>query len=63
MTARSCDSCHKTVGWKPVVYTHRSVNYQPSANAQNCVSCHITNSEIIPRQARALNRVKPVVGP
>jgi hypothetical protein len=63
MTPRSCDSCHKTMGWKPVSYSHMSPNFRATADAQTCVACHITNSEIIPRQARAQNRVKPVVGP
>jgi hypothetical protein len=63
MTARSCDTCHKVNGWKPVAYNHVSPAYRPTADAQNCVGCHATNSEIIPRQARAQNRVRPVVGP
>jgi hypothetical protein len=63
MTPRSCDSCHKTVGWKPVSYSHLSPNFRATADAQTCVTCHLTNSEIIPRQARAQSRVKPVVGP
>jgi len=30
----------------------------------SCVSCHVTNGEIIPRQMRGLNRTKPIpVGP
>jgi hypothetical protein len=67
MTARSCDNCHKTLeagsGWKPVIYTHSSPAYRPSGDPTACVVCHITNGEIIPRQMRALTRVKPVVGP
>jgi hypothetical protein len=64
MTARSCDSCHKTVGWKPVLYQHMSPQYHPTPDALNCTSCHITNGEIIPRQMRGLTRTKPIpVGP
>ena len=63
MTGRSCDSCHRTWAWKPVTYSHMSPNYRPTPDMITCVSCHVSNSEIIPRQARSLNRVKPVVGP
>ena len=62
MTGRSCDSCHKTTGWSPVAYTHTSPSYKPGSEPAACITCHVTNSEIIPRQMRALNRVKPVVG-
>lgn len=60
MTTRSCDSCHKTEMWKPVMYSHMSPNFKPSNDMLTCVSCHTTNSEIIPRQMRGLNRVKPI---
>ena len=64
MTARSCDSCHKTVAWQPVGYSHISPAYKPGVAAGTCVSCHITNSEIIPRQMRSSDRTKPIpVGP
>ncbi len=59
MTARSCDACHKTAFWSPVSYSHLSPAYQSAPGLATCISCHITNSEIIPRQLRALNRVKP----
>lgn len=63
MTARSCDSCHRVQGWSPVQYSHLSPNYRPGGDP-SCVSCHITNGEIIPRQMRAQNRVRPIpVGP
>lgn len=60
MTARSCDSCHKNMAWKPVTYQHMSPQYQPSGDPMNCVGCHITNGEIIPRQMRGLIRTKPI---
>jgi endogenous inhibitor of DNA gyrase (YacG/DUF329 family) len=64
MTARSCDSCHKTVAWLPVSYSHLSPSYRPAPGVATCVSCHVTNSEIIPRQMRSSDRTKPVpVGP
>ena len=62
MTARSCDSCHKTTGWNPVTYTHTSPAYKPGSAPAACITCHVTNGEIIPRQMRGLTRVKPVVG-
>jgi hypothetical protein len=62
MTARSCDSCHKTIGWNPVAYTHTSPAYKPGSAPAACITCHVTNGEIIPRQMRGLTRVKPVVG-
>jgi len=60
MTARSCDSCHKNMGWKPVNYQHLSPNYKPSPDMLTCVSCHLTNGELIPRQMRGLTRTKPI---
>jgi hypothetical protein len=60
MSARSCDSCHKNLAWKPVNYQHLSPLYKPSPDMLSCVSCHITNGEIIPRQMRGLNRTKPI---
>ena len=60
MTARSCDSCHKTVAWLPVAYSHLSPSYKPVAGNSTCVSCHVTNSEMIPRQMRSSDRTKPV---
>ncbi|NVO06172.1 MAG: hypothetical protein HXX19_09715, partial [Rhodoferax sp.] len=60
MTARSCDSCHKNMAWAPVNYQHLSPLYQPLPDKLTCVSCHETNGEIIRRQARGLNRTKPI---
>jgi hypothetical protein len=60
MTSRSCDSCHKSMAWAPVNYQHLSPQYRPAPDMQTCVACHLTNSEIIPRQARGLNRTKPI---
>jgi hypothetical protein len=62
MTARSCDSCHKTTEWNPVAYTHTSPAYRVGSEPAACITCHVTNGEIIPRQMRGLTRVKPVVG-
>lgn len=62
MTARSCDSCHKMTGWNPVTYTHTSPAYRPGTAPAACITCHVTNGEIIPRQMRGLTRVRPVVG-
>jgi hypothetical protein len=60
MTARSCDSCHKDLGWTPVNYQHLSPLYRGAPDKLSCVSCHDTNGEIIRRQARSLNRTKPI---
>jgi hypothetical protein len=64
MSFRSCDSCHMSTGWKPANYRHLSPLYRDSPDKLTCISCHETNGEIIRRQARALNRPKPMaVGP
>ena len=60
MSARSCDSCHKSNNWRPVMYSHLSPAYQMQPDKLTCVSCHVTNSEIIPRQMRAQDRTKPI---
>jgi hypothetical protein len=62
VTVRSCDSCHRTVGWTPVLYSHLSPAYHPMPDKSTCVSCHITNGEIIPRQLRGGPRPKPTPG-
>lgn len=62
-TTRSCDSCHRTVSWVPVTYTHMAPGYQPQVDKPTCVSCHITNGEIIPRQLRGGPRPKPIPVP
>jgi hypothetical protein len=48
------------MAWKPVTYQHMSPQYQPTGDPMNCVGCHITNGEIIPRQMRGLIRTKPI---
>jgi hypothetical protein len=60
VTMRSCDSCHKTVAWVPASYNHMSPLYQAQPGNTNCVACHVTNGEIIPRQMRGNNRPRPV---
>ncbi len=60
VTARSCDACHRNVAWVPVLYSHVSPLYQPQADKGSCLSCHVTNGELIPRQMRGNNRPKPV---
>ena len=63
MTARSCDACHRTQSWLPVTYTHLSPAYAPAIDKPTCVSCHITNGEIIPRVMHGNPRVRPVPVP
>jgi hypothetical protein len=63
LTARSCDACHRTLAWVPVSYSHLSAAYRPAADKPTCVSCHVTNGEIIPRQLRGNPRVRPVPVP
>jgi hypothetical protein len=63
VTAKSCDSCHRTVAWVPVSYSHLSPLYQPQADKNTCVSCHVTNGELIPRQMRGNSRPKLPVRP
>ena len=58
VTARSCDACHRTVTWVPVSYSHLSPLYQAQADKPTCVSCHVTNGELIPRIMRGNNRPK-----
>jgi hypothetical protein len=62
VTARSCDACHVTVGWVPVNHSHISPLYRPTPDKSGCVSCHVTNGEIIPRQLRGGPRPRPVPG-
>jgi len=63
LTARSCDACHRTLAWIPVSYTHLSPAYRPSADLPLCVSCHVTNGEMIPRVMHGNPRLRPVPGP
>jgi hypothetical protein len=59
VTARSCDACHRTIAWVPVSYSHLSPLYRAQVDKNTCVSCHITNGEIIPRQLRGGPRPRP----
>jgi hypothetical protein len=63
ITVRACDSCHRPVAWTPVRYQHLSPAYQALPDRTTCVSCHITNGEVIPRQMHGNPRVKPVPVP
>jgi hypothetical protein len=64
MSPRSCDSCHKTTAWQPVNYSHLSPAFRPMPDKLTCISCHVSNSEIIPRQMRARTPGKPIpIGP
>jgi hypothetical protein len=63
VTSRSCDTCHRTVDWLPALYQHLSPAYRPTPDKTTCVSCHVTNGEIIPRQLRGNVRPRPVPGP
>jgi hypothetical protein len=60
MSARSCGSCHESTAWQPVRYLHISPAYKVLPDKLTCVSCHTSNSEIIARQMRALQRTKPI---
>ena len=60
VTARSCDACHRTIGWVPVNYSHVSPLYRSAPDKTTCISCHVTNGEIIPRQLRGGPRPRPV---
>jgi hypothetical protein len=60
VTARSCDACHRTLAWLPVEYQHLSPAYVSAPDRPTCISCHITNGEIIPRQMRTNPRNRPV---
>ena len=56
VTVRSCDSCHKTIAWRPASYQHLTPAYRALPDKLSCVSCHITNGEVIPRQLRGGGR-------
>jgi hypothetical protein len=60
ITVRACDSCHRPIAWQPVQYQHLSPAYQASPERTTCVSCHITNGEVIPRQLHGNTRPRPV---
>ena len=59
ITARSCDACHRTIGWVPASYSHLSPQFHPQPDKPLCVSCHLTNGEIIPRALRGGPRPRP----
>jgi hypothetical protein len=63
ITVRACDSCHRAPAWKPVSYAHLSPAYQPTPDRPTCVSCHLTNGEIIPRQLHGNPRNRPIPVP
>jgi hypothetical protein len=63
VTPRSCDACHRTIGWVPLVYSHLSPLYKPQPDKTTCISCHVTNGEMIPRQLRGNPRPRPIPGP
>jgi hypothetical protein len=63
LTARSCDACHRTLSWVPVSYSHLSPAYRPAADMPTCISCHVTNGEMIPRLMHGNPRVRPVPVP
>ncbi len=60
VTARSCDACHRTIAWVPTNYSHLSPAFKPQPDKTTCVSCHITNGEIVPRQLRGNPRPRPI---
>jgi hypothetical protein len=59
-TSRSCDACHRTLAWVPVSYSHLAPGYRPAVDKPTCISCHVTNGEIIPRQLRGGLRPRPI---
>jgi hypothetical protein len=63
LTSRSCDVCHRTIAWSPVTYSHLSPAYQAAADKPTCISCHITNGEIIPRLMHSGPRLRPIPVP
>jgi hypothetical protein len=63
VTARSCDACHRTLTWLPVNYSHLSPAYRPAADKPTCISCHVTNGEIIPRLMHGNPRIRPIPVP
>jgi hypothetical protein len=45
------------------MYSHVSPMYHAQPDKTTCVSCHVTNGEIIPRQLRGGVRPRPIPGP
>jgi hypothetical protein len=60
VTVRACDACHRSTAWLPVKYQHLSPAYQFSPDKPTCLSCHITNGEVIPRQMHGNPRTRPI---
>jgi hypothetical protein len=60
ITVRACDSCHRPLAWVPVKYQHLSPAYQAQPDKLTCVSCHVTNGELIPRQLHGNPRTRPI---
>jgi hypothetical protein len=63
VSVRSCDACHRPLAWQPVRYQHLSPAFQPQPDRPTCISCHITNGEVIPRQLHGNPRNRPVPVP
>ncbi|MDE2158649.1 MAG: hypothetical protein KGJ30_06985, partial [Burkholderiales bacterium] len=63
VSVRSCDACHTMLAWQPVQYQHLSPAYQPRPDKPSCISCHLTNNELIPRQMHGLPGLRPVPVP
>jgi hypothetical protein len=59
VSVRACDSCHRPLAWVPVRYQHLSPSYQFDPSRSTCISCHVTNGEIIPRQLHGNPRNRP----
>jgi hypothetical protein len=48
ITGRSCDQCHRTNAWTPVLdYRHISPKYQPHDASVTCLSCHTSKTETV----------------
>jgi len=60
VSARSCDACHRTIAWVPVNYSHVSPLFKFTPDKTSCVSCHVTNGELIPRMLRGRPGPKPI---
>jgi len=49
VTAKSCDSCHRTTSWVPVTsYTHVSPSFIRHNGGVSCASCHKSNMDAVP---------------
>jgi hypothetical protein len=47
-TTLSCEMCHRTVLWTPVIYRHTAAAYVDHGATLNCTSCHTTNAQSVP---------------